>query len=655
MTDPTAAKPLVARVAVDVALPHLDRPFDYLVPEGERDRIAVGCRVRVRFAGKLRDGWVLGLGGEPSSDAALRPLERVTSGEAVLTPAVAELCRAVADHYGGTLSDVVRLAVPGRHAATEGAAPPPRPEPRTPPAPVVLPDVPGGDTFLAELSTGRPVRAAWTPAPVFGPPGDWAAGLVEAAAATLASDRGALLIVPDADDLARLADRCAAAFGDGSFVTLSADQGPAPRYRSFLAVVRGGVRLVLGTRNALYAPVRDLGLIAVWDDGNDSLTEPRAPYPHTREAAALRASLERTGLLLAGYARTAEVQALVERGWVAPLDRPGLETRRLGPAVRIAADHDLALDRDPDARAARLPHDTFGVIRAGLAQGPVLVQVPRAGYVSSVACQGCREPARCPRCGRTLRGERGPGGLSLMCGACGPLPGPWRCPHCRDTRLRAPRVGVTRTAEELGKAFPGVPIVQSWSGHLVAAVGEAPAIVLATPGAEPAPAAGYAAAVLLDTALLLNRPELRAAEEAVRRWLAACALVRPASQGGTVLAVGESDARPLQALVRLDAPGFAARELAERRATGFPPAAKLVQIDGQRDVLEPYADALAAVADAEVFGPAELAGGEAWRLTARCPLPGAGLVAAAREVSGVRSARKAEGTARVRVDPQVID
>ena len=696
MTE-TAAPPLVARVAVDVSLPHLDRPFDYLVPEAARGVVAPGVRVRVRFAGRLRDGYVLGLSDTSDAEGQLRPLERVISPEVVLTGPVARLCRAVADHYAGTFSDVVRMAVPARHASTEAAQPVGHPAPRVAPLAAVLPLYRGGRGYLDALADGRPLRAAWTPVPVCDGVGAWASGLVEAAGATLSGGRGALLIVPDADALAVLEARCVDAFGAGSFVTLSAELGPAARYRAFLAAARGGVRLVLGTRNAVYAPVRDLGLIALWDEGNDSLAEPRAPYPHAREVAALRAAQERCALLIAGHARTAETQALVERGWLAPLELPPAENRRLGPVVRIAADTDWALDRDPAARAARLPHDVFAAIRAGLASGPVLLQVPRAGYVSALACERCREAARCPRCGRTLRGENAPGArgeppaLRLTCGACGPLnSGGWCCSNCGGVRLRAPRVGVRRTAEEIGKAFPQTRVVESWSGHLVESVSDEPALVLATPGAEPTASGGYAAAILLDTWLLLARPELRAAEEALRRWLAVCALVRPAAHGGTVLAVGETDARALQALVRLDPAGFAARELGDRRATGFPPAAKLVVIEGPRPAVDAYDVVAAAVPGVERFGPARSAAAkgdeEAWRLTLRTanpppraqtgdfyPVVGAqpstlsagpgqehsaggvtGLFAALRAESARRSLAK-EPVVRVRVDPQVID
>lgn len=654
MPDAVASPPRIARVAVDVPLAHLDRPFDYLIGDDLAGAVAPGVRVRVRFAGKLRDGYVLDVADSTDVDAQLAPLERLTSPEVVLTPAVAGLVRAVADHWGGTFSDVVRLAVPPRHAATEKAERTPRPAPATDAEPAVLPQFPGGDRFLAGLRAGEPLRAAWNPVPVFGPAGDWAGGVLDAVGATLAAGRGAIVVVPDADALAPLEAACTQRFGAGTFAVLTAELGPAARYRNFLAASRDDVRLVLGTRAAVYAPVADLGLVVVWDEGNDTLAEPRAPYPHAREVAVLRAAQERCGLLLAGYGRSAEVTALVERRWVVPIALAAQQARRLGPAVRVAVDSDLALERDPDARAARLPHDVFTAVRAGLAAGPVLLQVPRAGYAPSLACQGCRTLARCPRCARPLRGERAGDGFAVVCAACGPVR-PWACPACGDTRLRAPRVGVSRTAEELGRAFPQVRVVTSWSGHPVASVDDQPALVLATPGAEPHPESGYAAAVLLDTGLMLGRPDLRTAEESLRRWLGVCALVRPAAEGGTVVAVGEPDTRALQALVRLDAAGFATRELAERRETRFPPAARLVTFDGPADALAQAESAWRAVPGIEHFGPVPLPDSDAQRITLRCPpAEGAALVAALRGVLSERAARKAPGSVRLRVDPAAI-
>jgi primosomal protein N' (replication factor Y) len=193
-------------------------------------------------------------------------------------------------------------------------------------------------------------------------------------------------------------------------------------------------------------------------------------------------------------------------------------------------------------------------------------------------------------------------------------------------------------------------------------VPELPAIVVATPGTEPPADGGYAAAVLLDTQLLLLRRDLRAAEEALRRWLNVVALVRGGAEGGSVIAVGESSARALQALVRVDPAGFAARELAERAEAGFPPAVRMVTVDGTPDALEEFRKLVDLPLQAHMMGPIDMApegsGGEPQisRLTVRAPrAAGRALAAAAKEVAAIRSARKSEQSLRIRVDPVALE
>ena len=106
----------MARVLVDVPLAHLDRPFDYLVPERLAESAVPGCRVRVRFAGQLVGGYLLDRVAVSEHQGRLAALERVVSPEPVLTPEITALAREVADRYAGTMADVLRLAIPPRHA-----------------------------------------------------------------------------------------------------------------------------------------------------------------------------------------------------------------------------------------------------------------------------------------------------------------------------------------------------------------------------------------------------------------------------------------------------------------------------------------------------------------------------------------------------------
>jgi primosomal protein N' (replication factor Y) (superfamily II helicase) len=655
----------VARVAVDIPLSHLDRPFDYAVTT-EQDSAAIsGARVRVRFAGRLRDGFILERVPAGDHEGVLTPLSKIVSSEPVLTAEIAKLIRKVADHYAGTFADVMRLAIPPRHAATElaesnGAGQPlPSDHPAGP-----LVDYPTGTGFLAAVRAGGRPRAMWQVTPSAEPSGDWALGLAAASRACAESNRGAVIIVPDQDDLERLSEACTQVLGTTGFAVLVAEAGPAARYRAFLSALRGKVRVVIGNRAAAYAPVHDLGLVALWDDGDDLLAERRAPYPHVREVLALRAAGAQAGALFASYARTAELQAWLERGWLRDLADDRAARRHTAPRVKVTADSDLALERDPVARAARLPHDVFDLMRASLPQGPVLVQVPRGGYLAALVCQGCREPARCRFCGGPTRiPSRGASEgevAGVSCAWCGRPQLDWACPICGSRRVRAPIVGAERTAEELGKAFPQTAVRQSVSGQRTATVTDASTIVVATPGAEPRAVGGYAGAVLLDTSLLLLRQDLRAAEEALRRWLNVVALVRSGADGGSVIAVGESAGRALQALVRIDPGGFAARELAERAAARFPPAVTLITVEGPAEALEEFSSLLEPSQRAELLGPVEPdlpgpstdGGSGVQRLTVRAPLTeGAELIRAAKEAAAIRTARKSEGSLRIKVNP----
>src|SRR5690606_5441100 len=100
---------------------------------------------------------------------------------------------------------------------------------------------------------------------------------------------------------------------------------------------------------------------------------------------------------------------------------------------------------------------------------------------------------------------------AASCRWCGRAAAAYACPHCRGRRLRAAVVGARRTAEELGRAFPGVPVRTSGRDAVLATVPDEPALVVATPGAEPVvDGAGYGAVLLLDTWALLTRADLRA-------------------------------------------------------------------------------------------------------------------------------------------------
>ncbi|MCL2668863.1 MAG: primosomal protein N' [Micrococcales bacterium] len=648
----------------------------------------------------------------------------------------------------------------------------------SPPTPTVSPTPPpspdtsawsvyrGGAAFCRHVREGRAPRAVWSalpgspkdaqrrrtskpaPAPDDEPNTrpDWPVAVAQAVASCVLAGRGALVVVPDARDVARVCDALAAVGlaehqrgEQGGTVRLEAAMGPARRYRAFLAASRGRADVVVGTRAAAFAPVANLGLAVCWDDGDNLHAEPRAPYPHVREVLALRAELEGCALLLAAFGRSVPAQGLVERGWAQAVvaDRPVVRERT--PRVRALTSVELA--REGPAAAARLPSPAWRAVRDALASGPVLVQVPRAGYLPLVACARCRAAATCSQCHGPLHlgGPRHTPG----CTWCGRLAGDWRCDSCGFDGLRAVRIGSQRTAEELGRAFPGTTVRVSGAGvradrsrpspnpdlststnlptspvssaslstvpststdpsasaelvqpdprtgtdpsssvtqpdpspsatssgtrvgstrprrpsptgpvpdevAVLDQVPARPALVVATPGAEPVAVGGYAAAVVLDAQVGAS---LRDETETLRRWLTAAALVRP---DGEVLVVGDGPPRPTQALVRWDPAWLASTDLAERIDLGLPPAVRVATLTGTRDAVETVA-ARVDVPHLTRLGPVPAPTEDdptAVRVLLRTPLRhGPALTSSLAASLSVRSAHREPGTLRARVDP----
>lgn len=629
----------VARVRVDSTLPQVDRTFDYRVPTELSEDAVPGARVRVLFNGHELTGFIEERAATTDwTRTSLLPIKSVLSRVPSVAPEIFALAEALADRYASTVANVLRLAVPPRiaaldkkyapllpgyesgylgdsapesehveseHAALGHAEPepsaasdtsthadpyawlatpgapapfvldPPALNPDAPDAASVFSDYENGAEFIEDVAAGAATRAVMTVLPGH-LEHTWADVVATALATAATSGRGAIAVVPTAKNLDLLEAALAERLPADSFVRLSSDSTPHTRYHGFVKARLGRVPVVIGTRAAAYAPVANLGLVVCWDDGDSSLVERRAPYCHARDVLLLRASAENTAALFAGFSMSSEAARLVRTRWASHVRAPRALVRDYSPRI-FSTGSEFELARDPLAAMARIPHLAFEHARRALARGPVLVQVARSGYIPSFSCERCRMPARCGECSGPLSVASGSSVPS--CSWCGHLAQQWRCSECGFTHWRYSAAGATRTAEELGRAFPNVPVISSAGDHVRASVGPEPALVVATPGAEPVAFGGYAAALLLDADKMLRFDSLRAPEAALRRWLNAAALVRPAALEGTVVTTA-SPSPVEQALVRWDPAWFARQELEERAQTGLPPAVRTAAVTG---------------------------------------------------------------------------
>ncbi len=502
---------LFARVLPDLDVPHLDQTYDYRVPDALHREITVGQAVRVRFSGRLITGYVMELTERPAFSGKVAPLQRVVSSVPIFSASSLRTIEYLAERYCASRSQILSLVAPKRVAAVDRKLADTIAEARAEHTGV----------FATSNPNDRPLRRVVSCLP--GEPSE----VFARASLDAAESGGTLLVLLAAATQAQGAAESLAKDTGLRVGLIDNEQGPTRRYRSFVRALLGEFDVLVGTRSAVWTPLPGLQSILIWDDGDDRYQERRAPRFDALDVAVARSHVEGVELQAVAYARSVKDQALVASGWAQQVvpDHSSGRTR----VPRLRSFDSFEAEREGPTGRMRLPDAAYRLIREALPSGPVLVQVPAAGYVT---------------------------------------PG-------EDDRLV---IGSDRIAEEIQKAFPEVPVrVSSSTAGILRQVEEGSQIVVSTPGAEPGVAGGYAGVVITGASGLPYSPSLNASLEACRRWMGALALGRDACPA---LLVGEVP-RPLwDALVLWRPERLAAAELDQRVELGFPPARWTVVVEG---------------------------------------------------------------------------
>ena len=509
---------------------------------------------------------------------------------------------------------------------------------------------PRGPAFLRALGEGRAAHAVWQALP-----GEaWADRLADAAQATAHAGRGALLVVPDQRDVDVLRAACAARLGgrrssrsprtsappsataDGSRCAVGRSgsssapgrrrsrpssrpgcsrsgttattrtPNPAPRTRTS-ATCSSSARTRSARRcssQAMRAPPK--GSCSSSPDGparSSPIVRPCAPpcRASSRRARAISSSPvihwpAPPGSRPRRSRRPAPRWPRDGRCWSRPRGRatcPGCPALLAGrrPAAAGAPDPSACPAAWPTCRARRPTPSSriFPPITRHTVPAPILLAAPRTGPSSTGTLGPSSTATAEPR-----RAADPASAASPSCRWCGRVESAYRCGACGSRRLRAGVIGSRRTAEELGRAFPGVPVRTSGGGAPVLdTVAARPEIVVATPGAEPR---------ARRTAPLCCSTGGRCSPGRTCGWpRRRCGggwrpppWSSPHTEGGRVLVMADPGLPPVQALVRWDPAGHAAAELAARTEVGFPPAVRMAAIDAGPAALKDLLDELTA-------------------------------------------------------------
>jgi len=522
----------VARLWVDTGLSHLEPTYDYLVPQSLDAQVSVGVKVLVDFSGRKVDAFVIERL-NISTFGNLKFIEKVTSPVPLLTDEVMQLVTAVARRWGSQPSEILASAVPPRVVSIEKSV--------------------DGKSYSSphkRSKSAHPAHSYYLLTPAENPYHTIAAWIKSRL------DKGGVLVVlPELREVNALAEELSD-LGVG-FSILDASLPRSTRYENFLKVATGASQVVIGTRSAIFAPVANLQTLIIFREGSESHYEKRSPGWNVRDVAIIRSQLAAIDLTFAGFAPSSELSLLIETEVIA----------LKGKRAKVEA------TSYPQSQGELLPDRIFAPIRSALTRGSVLFLVPRKGYSQAISCASCRNIALCECGGRIYFGgpEKG-----FICSLCNATTTEWSCKWCKKSSAHLLGRGNLRYAHEIGRAFPGFPVINSDANNAVQRVGDQKSIVLATAGMAPIVNGGYQAVVILEGDNLFSQLDLRAQERAREAIMQSAALL--ASNGKALVVIDNS--HPIVAsLSRWNLSPLLARELREREQTQLPPFVHAVVIE----------------------------------------------------------------------------
>ncbi|MEW6542871.1 MAG: primosomal protein N' [Nitrospirota bacterium] len=604
--DPRSPEPATpdqihpGRYAEVVVPRHLYRSFTYLIPDRLRGQVGVGSLVLVPFGPSRIQGVIVALperltgtvGAGGPSIGRLREILPPADGTSPteVPPELLELTRLVADRYLAPWGQCLRLALPAISASSAAKSPrsrrrgaPARPADRTEEATTsqttALPPVPEAWQDRLSAALASPRYATWL---VQAPAGVRLACLMDLTGKTLDRDRSVLAITPEVSHAVMLAQLARARWGE-RVALLHGGLAPAQRNEAWERIRSGAVRVVIGTRSAVFAPLDSLGLLYVDREDDAALKEEQEPRYHAGGVARLRAEQHGAVLLLGS-------------------SHPSLEAMRL-----VASEARLTLDAESPSNVPNLqlidlrrtPHGTLltppliAAIRTALeartGRLSVILFLNRKGFAPALLCRDCGAVPRCSRCSVALTLYRRSGRLAChSCGASQPIPD--TCPACRAAQLDPIGFGTERLEEDLRRLFPTARIGRL-DKDTARTQGQAEAIRRRAAGGEldvligtqmlfqgpPLPRVELVGLPHADAGLHL--PDFRAAERTFHMLQEAVGLALPGQAGGQVLLQTYLPTHHAIAAVAGQQPGlFYEQESAFRQALGYPPFTHLISL-----------------------------------------------------------------------------
>jgi primosomal protein N' (replication factor Y) len=415
--------------------------------------------------------------------------------------------------------------------------------------------------------------------------------------AALERGKGAIVLVPEIGLAPQAVARFRARLGD-RFAVLHSALSAGERYDEWQRVRGGEASVCVGPRSAVFAPVRELGLIVIDEEHDPSYKQEGDPTYDARTVARRRA--EQVGAVLVAGTATPRPES-----W---LELPRLELPRRVDGLRMPPVRLLDM-READPRSGPVHAETWEALEGVRAAGAkAIVMINRRGFAPWLTCRSCGHHWSCPNCDVSLIVHRHSG--RLVCHHCAHAePAPRACPECGSVTLARAGAGTERIEGLLAERLAPMPVLRLDSdtaaergahARILARFGEAPSAVLV--GTQMV-AKGHdfpevTLSTILDADATLRFPDFRAEERTFAMVAQLAGRSGRGEAGGEVIVQTLAPGAPsIEHAARHDSAGFLAGELERRRVLRYPPFSHLVRINlssAQEAKLDGAAAALAA-------------------------------------------------------------
>ncbi len=615
-----------------------------------------GCRAEAPFGRRSLVGFVVETADAcPVDESLVKAIKRTVDEELLFDESTARLARWVATMYFCSEGEALGAMLPtGRRESAQLSA--------------ELEDFQIGDVALplmdeqgAALAAILADKAGTTY--LYGPTGTGKTEVfLQAAERTLAEGRSVIYLVPEIALTGQVERSARHRFGDTCAV-IHSRLTPSQKLAEWRRILKGEATFVIGARSAVFAPVRNLGLLVIDEEHEGSYKAGNAPRYHARQVAMYRAGKEKARLVLGSATPSVEAwQACSAR----TMRRETLSQRPGGgafPTIEIV---------DMRAEAGTISAALAEALRATKAEGrQSILFLNRRGFSHFFVCGTCGAELTCKHCSVALTYHKEQG--QLVCHYCGyRAPAPDACPECGSLDVGWRGFGTERVEEDVQAMFPDWSIRRldadstAKKGSLESTLEEFRAgkidLLLGTQMVAKGlnfPGVKTVGVVLADAGL--NLPDFRAAERVFSLIVQVAGRAgRYDPDGKVYVQTFRPENKVIQRAAALDMNAFYSGELALREAQGFPPYARIARIVARSRDRDACVGAVRELArkgrgvlpgEIELLGPAEcalgmIAGSQRWQLLLRAPT----LAALHGAVRALLAGYKAPSSVRLEVD-----